>query len=99
MKPKSNSPADVAAYLKRNNAKLVIGVTRLLTYAPEYRGKVNLGKAVFAMGDNSRAARPVDSAERLGLIEGRQDIGRGNCYIYNVTQHGRDVLAELDRKS
>ena len=98
MKPKTNSAADVADYLTRNNAHLVIGVTRIAARSQDWRGKVNLGKEAGARGDNSRAARPVESAERLGLIESRQDIGRGNCYIYNATDHGRAVLAQLEAK-
>ena len=95
MKPKSNNPKEITDYLQRHNATLVIGVTRLLTVVPEYRGKVNLGKAVGARGDNSRAARPVEAAERLGLIE-KREAEKGNCYIYNVTALGREVLAQLE---
>ena len=95
MKPASNSPQDIAAYLRRNNAHLVIGVTRIVAQSQDWRGKINLGKAVCAMGNNGRAARPVESAERLGLIVGRE-ADSGNCYIYNATELGRAVLAELE---
>ena len=95
MKPKSNNPKDIADYLSRNFAHLVIGVTRITANSPDWRGKVNLGKAAGARGTNDRAARPVESAERLGLIE-RRGMEAGNCYIYNVTELGQQVLAELD---
>ena len=86
----------IAAQLKQRRAWRVIGVLQVLKYHPDFRGKVNLGKATGARGDNSRAARPVDRAQALGLITGRQDLGRGNCYIYNLTPTGREVATALE---
>lgn len=77
-----------AEYLDRQNAYLVKGIVRLVARAGEYRGKVNLGKAVGARGGNDRAARPVESAVRLRLLK---QSYRAGAFCYTLTDLGREV--------
>ena len=94
MKPKSDSPKDVAEYLQRNNAHLVIGVLHVLHKHPEgFRGKVNLGRAAGATGRNEYAARPVKSVVRLGLA--RETFERG-AYRYLLSPDGLAVINIID---
>jgi predicted transcriptional regulator with HTH domain len=75
-------------YLDRQNAYLVKGIVRTVARAGEYRGKVNLGKAVGARGGNDRAARPVASAVKLHLLK---QSYRAGAYYYTLTDLGREV--------
>ena len=95
MKPKGDSPRDIAEYLTRNRAYLVIGVLHVLKYHDgPFRGKVNLGQAAGARGRNDYATRPVQSTKRLGLVW--EGFERGAC-TYVLTELGEKVLAEIDR--
>lgn len=97
MKPKSDSPKDIAEYLVRNNATRVIGVLHVLYQHPEgFRGKVNLGFAGGARGRNEYAARPVRSVVRLGLA--REDFERG-AYRYILSPQGLAVINIIDGRS
>jgi hypothetical protein len=93
MKPRSKSPEDIAEYLMRNRAHLVIGVLHVLARHGEFRGKVNLGFAAGARGRNDYATRPVQSASRLGLATYRVD---GAAYVYCLTDLGEAVVKIID---
>ena len=97
MRPKSNSPRDIADYLRRNNAHLVIGVLHILHQNPEgFRGKVNLGFAAGARGRNNYATRPVESVLRLGLA--REGFERG-AYRYLLSPEGLAVIDIIDGRA
>ena len=87
---------DIAVYMRRNHAYLIEGIIRIVDAQGEFAGKVNLGKAAGARGNNSRATRPVERAVSLGLIR-QEQADSGNCYYYTVTDFGLEVLVELDR--
>lgn len=94
VKPTSEmSPAELAEYFGKHFGRLVIGVLREVRRNPGFKGKTNLGRAVGAKGSNERCNRPVEYAERLGLISG---FSMGRAYVYRITQKGEVVLDALD---
>ena len=90
--------AEITEHLRRHNAYLVIAVTLECAAfcdaknAGGVRGKVNLGRMCGIGGRNCYAARPVESAVRLGLLHEHRD---GAAYTYTITTIGRQVLAAL----
>lgn len=89
------TPAEVAHYLRAANAKLIIEAVRLVASVPLWKyGKVALGKEAGAHGDLGRCARVVERAERMGLIS-QIPTRPGTAFHYQITDRGRDVLAEF----
>lgn len=84
---------ETAQYLRRHQAYNVIGVVNILARTKgTYRGKVNLGRATGARGDNGRCVRPVETARRLGLVTETQE---GAALCYTLSDHGRAVRDAL----
>ena len=84
---------DVVAHLRRQRAHRVIGVLTVLYHRGlHWRGKVKLGRLAGVRGRNGYAARPVESAKRLGLIDEKFERG---AYEYTLNDFGWDVLHKL----
>ena len=89
---------NTADHLRRQGARIVIAILR--TVANDSRGewcegKVQLGRAAGACGANGTAARPVETAVRLGLILELR-VRKDPAFHYQMTDLGREVLRLLD---
>ena len=85
-------------HLRRQGARIVIAVLRAVANDPRgewCEGKVRLGRAAGACGTNGTAARPVETAVRLGLILELR-VKKDPAFHYQMTDLGREVLRLLD---
>lgn len=90
--PDTNNPKKMAQYLSKTGAYLITGVLQIVAKSGIIRGKVNLGRMSGAKGNNGRAARPVERAVQLGLLDEDFD---GVAYIYDTNSFGEQVLEEM----
>lgn len=87
------SVEELAQYIKRHRAVVVIGVVNIAARHDEVRGKVNLGLAAVGRNmTNEKLARPVETARKMGLLSERRD---GAALCYSITDRGRALLAAL----
>ena len=90
---KDYTPEEMARYLRRQNAYLVVGVVRSVIANPGFRGKVNLGLNAGARGRNTYLTRPVESASGKGLIDASFEKG---AYVYHPNDFGKKVIEIYD---
>ena len=87
--PNLGNTEKTARYLKKTGAYLITRVLSIVSHHGIIRGKVNLGKMSGAKGNNNRAARPVERAVQLGLLDQNFD---GVAYLYTTSDFGKSVL-------